>query len=191
MNPEHKRGAAAPPRPGGLWPSPALAGDPVSPPARIAVQRLYRTEAVTALQRDAARAGGSGARHHSRRPVSLRPVPSQPVIGVYDTAAGAWRARARPVRFLAASGQKTQCATRSTGGDLAVIAPIRPTRRRSGRSGRPSVPDVTDRVHRAWAAMALLALIATALAAVLAGGSRAPGRRRSNGLTAPPGPRRR
>src|SRR2546430_5448689 len=56
-------------------------------PLAIAVQRLYRTEAVTALQRDAARAAAVVPDTIPGGPVSLpRPSPSQPVIGVYDTA---------------------------------------------------------------------------------------------------------
>src|SRR5690348_8589099 len=56
-------------------------------PLGVAVQRLYRTEMVTALQRDAARAAavvpdtipGSSIRLPSQSP-------SQAAIGVYDTA---------------------------------------------------------------------------------------------------------
>src|SRR5260370_21108691 len=56
-------------------------------PLGVAVQRLYRTEAVTALQRDAARAAAVVPDTIPGGPVSLpRQSPSQPVIGVYDTA---------------------------------------------------------------------------------------------------------
>jgi len=149
-------------------------------PLGIAVQRLYRTEAVTALQRDAARAAAVVPDTIPGGPVSLpRPSPSQPVIGVYDTA-GRRVAGSGPARsVLAASGQKTQVRDAVEGGDLAVIAPI-PSDQKAVGTVRAAVPyrTVTDRVHQAWAAMALLALIATALAAVLA-------RRQSVRLAAP------
>ena len=149
-------------------------------PLGIAVQRLYRTEAVTALQRDAARAAAVVPDTIPGGPVSLpRPSPSQPVIGVYDTA-GRRVAGSGPARSaLAASGQKTQVRDAVEGGDLAVIAPI-PSDQKAVGTVRAAVPyrTVTDRVHRAWAVMALLALIATGLAAVLA-------RRQSVRLAAP------
>jgi signal transduction histidine kinase len=149
-------------------------------PLGIAVQRLYRTEAVTALQRDAAQAAAVVPDAIPGGPVSLpRPSPSQPVIGVYDTA-GRRVAGSGPARSaLAASGQKTQVRDAVEGGDLAVIAPI-PSDQKAVGTVRAAIPyrTVTDRVHRAWAVMALLALIATALAAVLA-------RRQSVRLAAP------
>src|SRR2546421_10015536 len=56
-------------------------------PLSAAVQRLYRSEAVTALQRDAARAAGVVPDTIPGGPVSLpRQSSSQPVIGVDDTA---------------------------------------------------------------------------------------------------------
>jgi signal transduction histidine kinase len=139
-------------------------------PLSVAVQRLYRTEAVTALQRDAARAAAVVPDTIPGGPVSLpRQSPSQPVIGVYDTA-GRRVAGAGPARSaLAASGRKSQVREAVERGDLAVIAPI-PSDQKAVGTVRAAIPyrTVTDRVHRAWAAMALLALIATGLAAVLA-----------------------
>src|SRR5260370_25866871 len=149
-------------------------------PLGVGVQRLYRTEAVTALQRDAARPGAVVPDTIPGGPVSLpRQSPSQPVIGVYDTA-GRRVAGSGPARSaLAASGQKTQVRDAVEDGDLAVIAPI-PSDQKAVGTVRAAVPyrTVTDRVHRAWAVMALLALIATGLAAVLA-------RRQSLRLAAP------
>src|SRR5258705_13531173 len=56
-------------------------------PLGIAVQRLYRTEAVTALQRDAARAAGVVPDTIPGGPVSLpRPSPAPPGIGGFGTA---------------------------------------------------------------------------------------------------------
>lgn len=149
-------------------------------PLGVAVQRLYRTEAVTALQRDAARAAAVVPDTIPGGPVSLpRRSPSQPVIGVYDTA-GRRVAGSGPARSaLAASGHKTQVRDTVEGGDLAVISPI-PSDQKAVGTVRAAIPyhTVTDRVHRAWAVMALLALIATGLAAVLA-------RRQSVRLAAP------
>src|ERR1700682_2072351 len=76
-------------------------------PLGVAVQRLYRTEMVTALQRDAARAAGVVADTIPGGPISLpRPSPPQPVIGVYDTT-GRLVAGSGPSRSdLAASGPR-------------------------------------------------------------------------------------
>src|SRR5580704_19338022 len=83
-------------------------------PLGIAVQRLYRTEAVTALQRDAARAAAVVPDTIPGGPVNLpRQSSSQPVIGVYDTA-GQRVAGSGPARsVLAASGPGPRSATRS------------------------------------------------------------------------------
>src|SRR5437016_4188161 len=149
-------------------------------PLGVAVQRLYRTEAVTALQRDAARAAAVVPDTIPGGPVSLPgQSSSQPVIGVYDTA-GRRVAGSGPARSaLAASGPRAQVRDAVEGGDLAVITPI-PSDQKAVGTVRAAVPysTVTDRVHRAWAVMALLALIATGLAAVLA-------RRQSVRLSAP------
>src|ERR1700730_5469345 len=139
-------------------------------PLGVAVQRLYRTEAVTALERDAARAAAVVPDTIPGGPVSVpRQSSSQPVIGVYDMA-GRRVAGSGPARsVLAASGPKAQVRDAVEGGDLAVITPI-PSDQKAVGTVRAAVPyrTVTDRVHRAWAAMALLALLAIGLAAVLA-----------------------
>src|SRR5882762_8022289 len=70
-------------------------------PLGVAVQRLYRTEAVTALQRDAARAA---CRASLRRTRSSACTTRQ---------AAAWRARARPVRPLPRAAPGPRSATRS------------------------------------------------------------------------------
>ena len=149
-------------------------------PLGVAVQRLYRSEAVTALQRDAARAAAVVPDTIPGGPVNLpRQSSSQPVIGVYDMA-GQRVAGSGPARsVLAVSGPKAQVRDAVEGGDLAVITPI-PSDQKAVGTVRAAVPyrTVTDRVHRAWAVMALLALIATGLAAVLA-------RRQSVRLSAP------
>jgi signal transduction histidine kinase len=149
-------------------------------PLGIAVQRLYRTEAVTALQRDAARAAAVVPDAITGGAVRLpRRSPSQPVIGVYDTV-GRRVAGTGPGRsVLAASGSKAQVRDAIEGDYLAVIAPI-PSDQKPAGTVRAAVlySTVTDRVHQAWAVMALLALIATGLAAALA-------RRQSVRLAAP------
>src|SRR5215468_10861743 len=78
-------------------------------PLGVAVQRLYRTEAITALQRDAARAAAVVPDTIPGGPVSLpRQSPSHSVIGVYDTA-GRRVAGSGPARSaLATSGHKVQ-----------------------------------------------------------------------------------
>src|SRR5580700_845144 len=149
-------------------------------PLGVAVQRLYRTEAVTALQRDAARAAAVVPDAITGDPASLpRKLSSGPSFGVYDTA-GRRVAGSGPARSaLAASGARTPVRDGVEGVDLAVTVPI-PSDQKVVGTVRAAVPyrTVTDRVHRAWAAMALLALLAIGLAAMLA-------RRQSVRLAAP------
>ena len=139
-------------------------------PLAVAVQRLYRTEAVTALQRDAARVAAVVPDAITGDPASLpRKLSSGPSFGVYDTA-GRRVAGSGPARSaLAASGARTPVRDGVEGVDLAVTVPI-PSDQKAVGTVRAAIPyrTVTDRVHRAWAAMALLALLAIGLAAMLA-----------------------
>ena len=139
-------------------------------PLVVAVQRLYRTETVTALQRDAARTAAVVPDAIPGGPASLpRKLSPGPSFGVYDTA-GRRVAGSGPTRSaLAASGAKAQVRDAVEGVDLAVVVPI-PSDQKAVGTVRAAVPyrTVTDRVHRAWAVMALLALLAIGLAAVLA-----------------------
>jgi len=139
-------------------------------PLAVAVQRLYRTEAVTALQRDAARAAAVVPDAITGDPASLpHKLSSGPSFGVYDTA-GRRVAGSGPARSaLAASGARTPVRDGVEGVDLAVTVPI-PSDQKVVGTVRAAVPyrTVTDRVHRAWTAMALLALLAIGLAAMLA-----------------------
>jgi signal transduction histidine kinase len=149
-------------------------------PLGVAVQRLYRTEMITALQRDAARAAAVVPDTIPGGPISLpRPSPPQPVIGVYDMTGRLVAGSGPGHSGLAASGPAAQVRDAIEGGDLAVIVPI-PSDQKAVGTVRAAVPysAVTDRVHQAWGAMALLALIAAGLAAVLA-------RRQSVRLAAP------
>jgi signal transduction histidine kinase len=139
-------------------------------PLAVAVQRLYRTETVTALQRDAARAAAVVPDTITGGPVGL---PRRPALassfGVYDTAGRRVAGSGPAHSALAASGARAQVRDGIEGSDLAVLVPI-PSDQKAVGTVRAAVPyrTVTDRVHRAWAAMALLALLAIGLAAVLA-----------------------
>jgi signal transduction histidine kinase len=139
-------------------------------PLGIAAQRLYRSETVTALQRDAARAAAIVPDSIPGGGVS---VPSRPsayrTIGVYDTAGRRISGSGPAHSALAASGARAQVRDAVEGVDLAVIAPI-PSDQKAVGTVRAAVPysSVTDRVHRTWAAMCLLAFLAVGLAAVLA-----------------------
>jgi signal transduction histidine kinase len=139
-------------------------------PLGVAVQRLYRSEAVTALQADAARAAAVVPDSIPGGPLSLPPRPSSLTgFGVYDMA-GRLVAGSGPGRSaLAASGTKAAVRNAVEGVELAVIVPIQSDQQAVG-TVRAAVPysQVTDRVHKTWAAMALLALLAIGLAAVLA-----------------------
>jgi signal transduction histidine kinase len=140
-------------------------------PLGLAVQRLYRTEAVTTLQQEATRIaavvpdGIPGV--HVRLPRGASSQAS--VVGVYDTA-GQRVAGSGPSRsVLAAGGGKSQVRTAMEGVDLAVVAPI-PSDQKAAGTVRAAISysSVTARVYQAWAAMALFALAALALAAVVA-----------------------
>jgi hypothetical protein len=86
----------------------ALAVTVFALPLAVAVQRLYRTETVTVLQRDAARAAAVVPDSIPGGPASLpRKLSSAPSFGVYDTA-GRRVAGSGPARSaLAASGART------------------------------------------------------------------------------------
>src|SRR3978361_972392 len=78
-------------------------------PLGVAVQRLYRTEAVTVLERDAARAAAVVPGTIPRGAVSLpRRSSSQPAIGVYDTSGRRIAGSGPPRSALAASGPQAQ-----------------------------------------------------------------------------------
>ncbi|HXB49540.1 MAG TPA: histidine kinase dimerization/phospho-acceptor domain-containing protein [Streptosporangiaceae bacterium] len=140
-------------------------------PLGLAVQRLYRTEAVTALQQEATRVaavvpdGIPGAAVRLPRGAAWQAS----VVGVYDTA-GRRVAGSGPSRsVLAAASGKSQVRTAIEGVDLAVVAPI-PSDQKAAGAVRAAVPyiSVTERVYRAWVAMALFALAALALAVLVA-----------------------
>src|SRR5690348_5508685 len=78
-------------------------------PLGVAVQRLYRTEMVTALQRDAARAAAVVPDTIPGGPISLpRRSLSQPVIEVYDTTGRLVAGSGPRHSALAASGPRAQ-----------------------------------------------------------------------------------
>jgi signal transduction histidine kinase len=138
-------------------------------PLGLAVQRLYWSEAVTALQRDAARVAAVVPDGIPGDQVNLPRGASSVAIGVYDTA-GRRVAGAGPGRSALAAGRaKTQVRDAIEGGDLAVIVPI-PSDQKVVGSVRAAEPYrlVTERVYRTWAAMALFAVLAIGLAALLA-----------------------
>jgi signal transduction histidine kinase len=139
-------------------------------PLGLAVQRLYRTETVTALQQEAARVAAAVPDGIPANPVSLpRGASSSASIGVYDTA-GHRVAGSGPGRSaLAAGGTGSQVRVAIEGVDLAVVAPI-PSDQKTVGTVRAAVPYslVTGRVYQAWAAMAAFAILAIGLAAVVA-----------------------
>ena len=115
-----------------------LAVMPFALPLGIAVERLYRTEAVTSLQQDVARVAAVVPDAIPGGRVTLPPASASPArVAVYDTT-GPPHGRAGPSRSaLAARGGKTQVRVGVEGLDLAVSPPSHRTRRRPGRSARP------------------------------------------------------
>jgi signal transduction histidine kinase len=142
-------------------------------PLGIAVQRLYRAEAVSALQADASRVAASlpdtlagDLLSASGRRLLAAVAPTS--IGVYDVT-GRRIAGAGPVRSSVASSGATQVRSVVEGTDLVALAPI-PSDQQPAGSVRAAEPFsvVTARVYRAWGAMAVLAVAALAVAAVIA-----------------------
>lgn len=141
-------------------------------PLAIAVQRLYRNEAITSLERDATRVAAAAPDDEVKHP---RPVPlpaglrSHLTVGIYRTdgqlLAGAGPARSRPAAD-AADGRLHQALE---DGALTVSAPI-PSDEGVTASVRVSMPygAIRERTDRAWLLMAALALLIVLLAATLA-----------------------
>jgi signal transduction histidine kinase len=139
-------------------------------PLGIAVQRLYRTETITALQQEAARVAAVVPDGIPGSPVRLPPMAMSPGrVGVYDTAGRRVAGSGPGQSALAANGGTTRVRAGLEGIDLAVIAPI-PSDQKMVGTVRAAVPYsvVSQRVYRAWAAMAIFAIAAIGLAAVIA-----------------------
>ncbi|HEV7932819.1 MAG TPA: HAMP domain-containing sensor histidine kinase [Actinomadura sp.] len=141
-------------------------------PLGLVVQRLYRGEAVTALERDATRVAAVAPDDETLhpRPVKL-PQGLHPRLTVGIYAAGGRRITGDgPARSGVAGdaidGRLHQAIEH---GVLAVSAPI-PSDEQPMAVVRVSMPDdvVTDRTERAWALMAALALAVVLLGAGLA-----------------------
>jgi signal transduction histidine kinase len=139
-------------------------------PLAVAVQRLYRSEAIATLQEKAARAAVVVPDSLPTAPGQTLPeTPSLSGVGVYDIA-GRKVGGVGPDRSALAAGHGVSPARVGVeGGDLAAIAPIASDQTVAG-TVRVAIPysTVTYRVYRAWAAMALFAAIAIGLAAVIA-----------------------
>lgn len=139
-------------------------------PLALAVQRLYRGEAVTVMERDATRAATVIPDSFTGSPVSVPPAESaNATVGVYDLL-GRRIAGTGPGRSaLAASGRGGRARDAIEGTQLAVIVPI-PSDQTVAGTVRVATPydHVTDRVQETWAAMAMLGLLAVGLAAILA-----------------------
>ncbi|MFI5779706.1 histidine kinase dimerization/phospho-acceptor domain-containing protein [Nocardia sp. NPDC051570] len=134
-------------------------------PLTIAVERMYYTEAVTELQRDAFRAaatvpGGSEgvARPHANR-----------TVGVYTVDGRLIRQNGPATSPLAAAAADGHIHVLIEGPDLAVSVPIW-TDRVVAATVRVSMPYglVREQTHGAWLLMVLLGLTAVGIAALLA-----------------------
>jgi signal transduction histidine kinase len=145
-------------------------------PLGIVVQRLYRTEMVTALQQEAARVAAVVPDGLPSTAAALPPgnlpresLSSPAIVGVYDTAGRRVAGAGPRLSALAANGGASQVRGGQEGIDLAVIAPI-PSDQKMVGTVRAALPysAVNQHVYRAWAAMAVFAAAAIALAAVVA-----------------------
>jgi signal transduction histidine kinase len=138
-------------------------------PLGIAVQRLYRSETVTALQQEATRVAAVVPDTMAGSAVSVPRVTfPKASVGVYDTT-GRRVAGSGPGQSALAAGGSRQVRNAVEGVDLAVFVPI-PSDQRAAGAVRASVPYsvLTGRVYQAWAVMVLLACGAMGLAGVLA-----------------------
>jgi signal transduction histidine kinase len=138
-------------------------------PLAIAVQRLYRTETVTALQQEATRVAAvvpDGIPGQVSLPSTAL---SRANVGVYDTAGRRVAGYGPRISALAATGRATQVRAGIEGIDLAVTAPI-PSDQKIVGTVRAAIPYgvIAQRVDETWAAMALFAVAAIGLAAVVA-----------------------
>jgi signal transduction histidine kinase len=142
-------------------------------PLGIAVERLYRADAINSLQQDATRIAASlpdtltaGSIKGSNRPLA---AVTPRTIGVYGVAGrrilGVGPASSRLAGDFAASRVRTG----TEGSDLVVVAPI-PSDQKTVGSVRVAEPTslVMARVYRAWGVMLLLAVTAIGIAAVIA-----------------------
>ncbi|MFC5748499.1 HAMP domain-containing sensor histidine kinase [Actinomadura rugatobispora] len=141
-------------------------------PLGVAVQRLYRNEAVTELERDATVVAAATPDDVLSRPRSVRPpagLRSGLDVGVYRTG-GQRLAGSGPVgSALATHAADGRLHEAVEGVDLAVVAPV-PSDQGVALAVRVSMPvdKVHDRVERAWLTMAGLAVAVLALAVGLA-----------------------
>ncbi|MBC6467471.1 HAMP domain-containing histidine kinase [Actinomadura alba] len=141
-------------------------------PLGVAVQRLYRGEAVTSLERDATRVAAVAPDDQASYPRAVRlPKGLHPwlSVGIYrdggERIAGEGPARSKTAAD-AADGRLHQSVEH---GQLTVSAPI-PSDEVPRAMVRVSMPDdtVTDRIRRAWLLMAGLAMLVIGLGAALA-----------------------
>jgi signal transduction histidine kinase len=138
-------------------------------PLAVAVQDLYKSQAITALQEKAARAAVMVPDNLSiPSGQDLTDTSSLSGVGVYDMKGHLLAGDGPQWSGLASSGV-ARSRVGVEGGYLAVIAPI-PSDQKVVGTVRAAIPysEVTGRVHRAWGAMALFAAIAIGLAALIA-----------------------
>jgi signal transduction histidine kinase len=141
-------------------------------PLGIVVQRLYRNEAITQLERDATRVAAATPDDEAHRPRPVRlpaGLRSRLTVGIYSTTGrlltGSGPARSDP-QADASDGRLHQG---NEGNALTVSAPI-PSDEGVTATVRVSMPydAITDRTERTWLLMAALVLLVVLLAAALA-----------------------
>ncbi|WP_131742251.1 HAMP domain-containing sensor histidine kinase [Actinomadura roseirufa] len=142
-------------------------------PLAVAVQRLYRSEAVTTLERDATRVAASTPDDEARRPRPVRvPQGLSPrlTVGIYGLDGGRLTGDGPRASRAAAAAGDGRLHQRDEGGTLVVAAPVR-SERGVTSVARVAMPDelVTARAERAWWLMAAFALLIIGLAAAVAG----------------------
>lgn len=151
-------------------------------PLAVAVQRLYRDEATTKLERDATRIAAAAPDDIVNSPVPVRtPVgmSARVTAGIYRTAGQRIEGQGPAWSDVAADGRDGRVHAAVEHGALTVGAPV-PSDEGVTAIVVVSQPydDVTDRTEQTWALMAALALLVVLIAAVF-------GRRQSMRLARP------
>jgi signal transduction histidine kinase len=141
-------------------------------PLAVAVQRLYRSEAQTKLERDATRVAATAPDDEARHPRPIRlpeGLNERLRVGIYGVDGRRLTGEGPPYSRAAAQASDGRLHQRDEHGRLVVTAPI-PSDEGVTSTARVSMPErvVARRIERAWWVMAALALLIIGLAAFVA-----------------------
>ncbi|MDL4814466.1 sensor histidine kinase [Actinomadura opuntiae] len=141
-------------------------------PLAVAVQRLYRNEAVTKLERDATRVAATAPDDEARHPRPIRlpeGLNERLRVGIYGIDGTLLTGEGPPYSAAARRARDGRLHQRDEHGRLVVTAPI-PSDEGVTSVARVGMPErvVARRTERAWGVMAAFALLIIGLAAFVA-----------------------